>query len=284
METPEQILGRALDEYQPAHVFALFSGGDDSLTVSHFTVTTLGERLTAIVHINTGIGLKETRQHVDTVCALLGWRLLEYSARDQGEDYEQIVLTHGFPGPSQHSVIYRKLKERAVEALTRDHQGGKVLLISGARQQESTRRMGLRNPIRRDKGGRRVWCAPFFYMSNDEVREYRTTVLAHVPKNPAKEYLCMSGECLCGAFARKGELSQIDAFFPEMGRYLHDLQARVRARGFPWNWDEGPPRWWRKRLASQRSGQYDAFDAEFQSEVQMLCTSCQFRHDMDASQ
>lgn len=282
METPGQIIERAIAEYRPAHIFSLFSGGDDSLTVTHFAQSHLKQAISGVVHINTGIGLKETRQHVQSVCAQLDWKLIEYAAKDQGQDYEQIVLEHGFPGPSQHSIIYRRLKERAIEALTREHRGGYVLLISGARQKESGRRMRLTEPVHRDKGGRRIWCAPFFNLTNDEVSAYRTSLLAHVPKNPAKEYLCMSGECLCGAFARKGELSQIEAFFPDTGRYLRDLQRRVRARGFPWDWDEAPPSWWSKMKDSQKSGQVDAFEAERIDEIKMLCSSCQFRHEQDA--
>jgi 3'-phosphoadenosine 5'-phosphosulfate sulfotransferase (PAPS reductase)/FAD synthetase len=280
-ETPEQIIHRAIGEYAPSHIFALFSGGDDSLTVSHFAATALGDRISGVVHINTGIGLKETRQHVDTVCALFSWRLLEYKAKDLGQDYEQIVLEHGFPGPTQHPIIYRRLKERALEALVRDHQGGNVMLISGVRQRESSRRMRLSEPVHRDKG-RRVWCAPFFYRSNEEIQEYRNTVLADVPVNPAKQYLCMSGECLCGCFAHKGDLSQVEFFFPEAGRYLRDLQARVHARGYPWSWDdEGPPRWWSRRQAATKSGQVDAFEQEFHEEVKMLCSSCEFRHEIN---
>lgn len=280
MDTPEQIIRSAIEQYHPSHIFAMFSGGDDSLTVSHFAAATLGKRLAATVHINTGIGLPETRQFVGATCDQLGWYLAEYRAADQGQHYEQLVLAHGFPGPDHHRKMFNRLKERALRALTRDHPGGNVMLISGLRMQESGRRMRLKlEPTQKD--GRRVWCAPFFYLNNDDIREYRRAALRNVPRNPAKEYLCMSGECLCGAYARKGELSQIETFFPDTGRYLRDLQRRVRERGFPWNWDEAPPTWWCKRQIATKSGQMDAFENEFHSEVQMLCSSCQFRHDMD---
>jgi len=283
METPEQILRRAIELHEPTHIFGLFSGGDDSLTVTHFAMQQLGDLIVdAIVHINTGIGLPETRKHVDTVCELLGWNLIEYKAKDLGQDYEQLVLAHGFPGPDHHTKMFNRLKERALRALTRDYPGGNLMLISGLRMQESGRRMRLKaEPIQKD--GRRIWCAPFFYWSNDQVREYRTAVLSHVPRNPAKEYLCMSGECLCGAFARKGELNEIETFFPDTGKRLRDLEKRVAAAGFPWGWDEAPPPWWGKMKNAEKAGQADAFEDERDSEIQMLCTSCQFRKDNEAA-
>lgn len=276
METPEQIIRRAIDVHKPKYIFGLFSGGDDSLTVTHAAEQILGSDMKAVVHLNTGIALPEARAFVDVAVTELNWNLLEYKAKDQGQDYEALVLEYGFPGPDHHTKMFNRLKERSLRALGRDHLGGNIMLISGLRQQESSRRMRLKSePIQKD--GRRIWCAPFFHWSNDQVREYRAKL--DLPKNPAKEYLCMSGECLCGAYARPGELSQIEAFFPRTGQYLRDLGDRARVNGFPWAWDEAPPRWWSRMKLAQKFGQSDAFDAERDSEIQMLCSSCQFKHE-----
>lgn len=277
METPQQIISRAIAEYSPKHIFGLFSGGDDSLTVTHFAALELGALLDGVVHINTGIGIPETRAFVDTACERFGWKLLEYKAVDSGQVYEDIVMQNGFPGPSQHMKMFIRLKQRALQALSRDFTGGNTLLISGVRQQESAKRMKLKHAVQKEKESRRVWCAPFFYWSNDQVSEYRA--MLDLPKNPAKEYLCMSGECLCGAFASKGELTQIETFFPETGRYLRDLESRVRAAGFPWGWDEEPPAWWCRMQLAKKYGQADAFEAERDDEIQMLCSSCAFKHE-----
>lgn len=278
METPQHIINRAIETYEPTHIFGMYSGGDDSLTSNHFGRSVLGGMVDATVYINTGIRLLETVNYVPDVCKLLGWNLLEYCAKDQGQDYEQLVLAHGFPGPDHHTKMFNRLKERCIEAMLRDYPGGKMMLISGLRQQESGRRMRLKSePIQRD--GRLVWCAPFFYWNHDQVREYRTTLLAHVPKNPAKEFLCMSGECLCGAFARENELKLIETFFPATGAYLRNLECRVRAAGFPWGWDEKPPGWWVRMQSAKKAGQVDAFEAERDNEIQMLCSSCQFKHE-----
>lgn len=275
------ILDEAMEEYKPSHVFGLFSGGNDSLTVTHFASNHLESKIDRIVHINTGIGLPETRQFVGETCERFNWRLLEIRAKeDCGQDYEQLVLEHGFPGPAHHYKMFQRLKERALEKLARDHKDGrrKILLISGLRLQESGRRMRLKHePVQVQ--GRRIWCAPFFFMSNDEVGEYRERFA--IPESPVRKYLCMSGECLCGSFAKPGELKEIDLWFPETGRRIRNLQTRVIAAGFPWGWGERPPAAWTAMKQAERTGQSDAFGLELKEEVQMLCTSCQFRHERD---
>jgi 3'-phosphoadenosine 5'-phosphosulfate sulfotransferase (PAPS reductase)/FAD synthetase len=276
--SPEEIMDRAIAEHRPAKVFGLLSGGHDSLTVTHWAAGYLKDRLDGIVHIDTGIGLPETQQFVVDTCKQFGWPLRVCRARDCGQVYEDLVLAHGFPGPDHHTKMFNRLKERPLRALLRDNPSGRVLFISGLRRQESGRRMRLKNePVQRE--GRRVWAAPFFGWSNDQVRDYHTT--HKLPTNPAKTYLCMSGECLCGAYARPGELTEIETFFPIMGKKLRDLEQRVRAAGFPWGWDEQPPDWWGKRQTAKKAGQADAFDAEAESEIQMLCSSCNFKYEAE---
>jgi hypothetical protein len=89
----------------------------------------------------------------------------------------------------------------------------------------------------------------------------------------------MSGECLCGAFAKPGELKEIETWFPETGKRIRELERKVAAAGFPWGWEESPPPWWGKVKHAEKAGQDDAFQSELDSEVQMLCTSCQFKHE-----
>jgi 3'-phosphoadenosine 5'-phosphosulfate sulfotransferase (PAPS reductase)/FAD synthetase len=271
-------MDRAIAEHQPTKIFGLLSGGHDSLTVTHWAANYLGKRMDGVIHIDTGIGLPETQQFVKDVCAQYGWPLKIYRATDYGQVYEDIVMQYGFPGADQHSKMYIRLKERCLDALMRDNKGGRILLISGVRMQESARRMRLKKAeIQRDK--RKVWVAPFLHWSGDDVRNYHTQNC--LPINQAKLYLCMSGECLCGAFARTGELTEIETFYPDTGKRLRDLEKKVRAAGFPWGWDEQPPEWWAKRITAQKAGQEDAFAAEADAEIQMLCTSCNFKHEAE---
>jgi 3'-phosphoadenosine 5'-phosphosulfate sulfotransferase (PAPS reductase)/FAD synthetase len=267
-----EIIEQALAE-KPDAIFLMLSGGNDSLGACHFAAGVLGDRPFHVAHINTGIGIPETRAHVYSVCAQYDWPIKEYRAVHNGQRYEDIVLEHGFPGPAQHLIMFSRLKERALRQLLREHDGT-VMLVSGARKQESAKRMRLPDlPVHRD--GRKLWCSPFFYLSNEELSAYREKHA--IPESPVRKFLCMSGECLCGAFARPGELKEIDLFFPATGQRLRELQARVNAAGFPWGWGERPPAWFQNMKQAQQAGQIDAFA----DELQMLCTSCNARNERE---
>jgi 3'-phosphoadenosine 5'-phosphosulfate sulfotransferase (PAPS reductase)/FAD synthetase len=282
-ERAASILWQGLNRHHPSYVFLLLSGGNDSLTTTHFAAKEMARRYRIpfrVLHINTGIGIPETREHVYKVCKLYKWDLLEIRAKeDCGQDYEQLVIEQGFPGPAHHTKMFNRLKERCLEKLARDHQGGRILLVSGLRKLESGRRMRLKSTAIQQMG-RRVWCAPFFEWSNEQVAEYRAR--HELPESPVRQKLCMSGECLCGAFARPGELKEIEFFFPAVGQRLRAIERRVRAAGFPWGWDERPPEWWDAMKRARKFGQVDAFEQERAEEIAMLCSSCQFRAERAA--
>lgn len=100
-----------------------------------------------------------------------------------------------------------------------------------------------------------------------------------IPRNPVKDLIHMSGECLCGAFAHKGELAEIELWYPDTAAEIRRIEARVREAGFPWGWEEQPPQWWTDRKKVAQSGQQDAFEAEAEAEIQHLCTGCGKREE-----
>jgi hypothetical protein len=63
-----------------------------------------------------------------------------------------------------------------------------------------------------------------------------------VPVNPVSEMLHMSGECLCGAFAKPNELDEIRMWLPDVAAEIETLEQEVRAAGHkePWcQWGHG---------------------------------------------
>lgn len=249
-------LGRlnvAIQQHQPIAVFGLFSGGHDSFCAAY--VASLHPSCVGIVHINTGIGIEATRDYVRTTCRDRGWRLIEYRAKEnvnaKGEpdpqDYAQIVLKHGFPGPAGHSMMYARLKQRALQRLERDWGADcrkkvkkRVLLVSGCRQQESTRRMGNTQEVQID--GRRIWVAPILDWSKTDT----SLCLEHVaqPRSEVVDLIHKSGECLCGAFAKPGELEELNMWPITRPAYerIKALQVAVRMNGKNWDWGQRPPR------------------------------------------
>lgn len=64
--------------------------------------------------------------------------------------------------------------------------------------------------------------------------------------NPVSEKLHMSGECLCGAFAKPDELEEIRFWFPEVAAEIDRLEAEVAAAGHRepfcrWGHGQGKP-------------------------------------------
>lgn len=241
-----RILNCAIDDYQPTKIFALLSGGHDSLTATAAAYSLLGDEISGVVHIDTGIGIPETQQFVIDVCAANNWPLQIYRASENTKAdgtpdpqiYDDIVIANGFPGPGAHRIMYSKLKERQIRRLVRDNKQNrkdKIMLISGVRLAESTRRMGNVEEV--FKNGAQVWVSPMLNFTDSDQAELMREWC--IPKNPVKEKLCMSGECLCGAFAQKGELAEIRIWYPAVAGRIDSLQEKVKAAGHKGIWEEG---------------------------------------------
>lgn len=211
---------------KPRKCFAMFSGGNDSLVTTHHAMTIGAAQ--EVLHINTGIGIAATREFVRDTCRSFGWPLKEVHPPEL--DYRGMVLKYGFPGPGAHLYPYSWLKERALMKVVRETKqkvSDRVFLITGVRSKESARRMGFVQPIIRQ--GARVWIASHFDFSKLDVFAY---IKRHALKiNPVTRIIGMSGECLCGAFAKPKELITIDKHFPEVGKQIHDLQDEAAASG-----------------------------------------------------
>jgi 3'-phosphoadenosine 5'-phosphosulfate sulfotransferase (PAPS reductase)/FAD synthetase len=253
------ILDEAVQLHRPTHLFGLFSGGHDSLCATH--VASQHPLFNGAVHINTGIGVDATNQFVVDTCRREGWALKQYLPPVAFDD---IVLKHGFPGPGGHFFMYIRLKERCLRQLVRDHKrdrNDRIMLVSGVRIEESARRMGHDETVYRE--GAKVWVAPILNWSSDDKNDYIEA--QGLPRNPVVGALCMSGECLCGAFARPDEMVEIETFYPETARRIRDLEARAREVGVHARWGTRPPR-------------------EPKEERQLslpLCHSCQARRETD---
>lgn len=274
MHDPLAFLDAAVQKYQPKHVIGLFSGGHDSLVATH--VASRHPAFSFACHINTGIGIEQTRIFVRETCADWGVPLREYCAADycqadgtpDPQVYRDLVIERGFPGPSMHSKMYQRLKEKALRMMIRDldrtsHDG--VLLISGIRRDESERRMAHEYDDQVWEGQKR-WVAPIYPFSKLDVMAY---IRAHgLPRNPVSDNLHMSGECLCGAFAKPGEFANLALWYPDTAAHIAGIERDVRAAGHEWGWEQRPPRGYRK----------DQMRLEFASP---LCSSCILTHLYD---
>lgn len=248
-------IDRAIKEHDPIAVFALFSGGHDSLCAT--LITSLHKRMNAALHVHTGIGVPATRDFVHQTCKERGWKLIEKSAplnvNSRGEPdpqvYEQLVIAHGFPGPGHHGKIYNRLKERALRIIERDFGANckcrlkkRVMFISGCRSDESTRRMANTEEVQID--GRRIWVAPIHDFTKLECNLVIEAFGAK--RNPVVDLIHKSGECLCGAFANSdtdNELEELNLW--DLTRPAYTEIKRIEAIVKPihgWGWGERPPK------------------------------------------
>ncbi len=241
----------AIETYKPVAVFGLFSGGHDSLSATY--VASQVPQLTAACHINTGIGVRRMREFVRETCKTRNWPLIELKASQNTnakgwpdpQIYREIVLKYGFPGPAGHGMMYARLKERALRRLARKYgadvrKNRRIILVSGCRSQESTRRMGTVDEVQVD--GRAVWVAPIHdwtKLDTTKLIEY-----AGLERNPVVDCIHKSGECLCGAFGKPGELDEL-AIWPDTQEVYHEIKAlesEAKAVGVHCVWGTRPPR------------------------------------------
>jgi 3'-phosphoadenosine 5'-phosphosulfate sulfotransferase (PAPS reductase)/FAD synthetase len=232
---PGAIVRDAFAYYAPSKAFVLLSGGKDSTVTLDWYWRNHPGQLTGALHINTGIGLRSTRDFAERFCRERGISFHEAHAPIAYEDLVRRgwrsfdgTRQRGFPGPAAHLFAYTWLKERALDAFTslqKDHRLDNIALITGVRSAESARRMGTTDEIRKD--GSKIWVAPLAGLSNADMADHRERY--SVPMSPASSTLHFSAECLCGAFGDPQELDMIDTFHgDDEGRAVPRIRALQR--------------------------------------------------------
>lgn len=233
------IVDDAVAEFSLDQLWVASSFGGDSITVIEMFQS--HPLFKGVLHIITGIGVPEVSHYGRDLCATRGWAYKEY--RTDPEVYRRWVLRYGFPGPAMHPMMYRILKERRVRDFVRDqktHPRHNIGILSGARIQESKRRMGTSKP--HTKIGSQVWINPILYFGDDD--KARSETRFNIGRSPVARELGMSGECLCGSMADGDgpqELAQLAIFYPETAAYIRRLQEECRERGVWDRWGVKPP-------------------------------------------
>lgn len=203
----DSLMRSAIKEHSPVKIFCLVSGGNDSTAA----LIASREYVDAAVYIDTGTSLPGVEDHARYVSEKVGVPFM-VSRAPQGE-FERMVRDHGFPGPRQHRIAYVRLKERALDDLVRNHKShrlDRIMLVTGVRRQESSRRMGTSVPVSRS--GAKVWVAPIIDYSKSEAAALR--VAEGISQSDVAALCHRSGECNCGAYAAPGEREMLKSLFP----------------------------------------------------------------------
>lgn len=246
---------------------ALVSGGMDSTAAAHVAVTEHGVGL--LVYLDTGTGLESNRQYVEDLADELDAHLWTLRTR---ESYAEIVTTHGFPGPRDHPVLYRRLKERPLERLATTvggrGQGEGLHLWTGVRRRESRNRMGRVTPVQ--EADRWTWVAPLAEWTKNQVCEHIAE--NDLPENPLWADLGRSGDCFCGFYGSPAELLDLRAAGEdEHADWLENLEGLVedeladdvdQAHRLLWAW------------GGMTESERRAVRAELDPSQAMLCSTC----------
>lgn len=280
------------DSREVAAVVGLFSGGNDSTVLVHL----FRDQLTHCAHANTGVGIEATRDFVRNTCEEWGTPLLERIAPREMDRYRHLVLTDqrgkqgqalgGFPGPAMHWKMFTRLKERALEVVRNELVGNprrqRVVFVAGRRRTESKRRADVPKSERK---GSTVWVSPFVNWTKLDLLTYRLMCadVDPVPINDVTALAHMSGECLCGSMASRGERDELSYWFPGAFEQIAEMEAALSIRDdIPehrktWGWGADPAK---KAAEDDYLAEYAAEPEHVESEAPMLCAACDDRFQL----
>jgi 3'-phosphoadenosine 5'-phosphosulfate sulfotransferase (PAPS reductase)/FAD synthetase len=222
------LLSNKLTSISYPKCYALVSGGKDSLSTAQ--VLHEAGKLEACVAIETGVSTPDWKEFVVKTCELRKWPLEFYKTT---ESYETFVHKYGFPGPSKHSWIMQKLKGRGVQQFRKTHPTG--VLASGVRQDESIKRAASVRPVG-------VWegvpiLAPIYDWSTEATWKFFHD--RGFERAPGYSTLQISGDCLCGAYAREGEDEALRYWYPEIADRFDNLSHEIKDKHptrCKWGW------------------------------------------------
>lgn len=246
IETSKEIIEKATKDYDPYAIVAAVSGGNDSRCLLG-VCKVLEVKPDYVFHINTGTGIKQTTDYVRQL--ITGDLELPYREGSAGNAYETRVLREGFFGRGQkaHQYAYHILKagpmRKLVSSVIRQRKRNRrVLILNGVRIDESTNRYKNYNkPFNIDPGAKsNIYVNLIHYWSKKERDEFLKD--QKIKENPVSALLHRSGECMCGTMQSQDDRQDAAAFYPDWGKWINDLEARVTANGHCYKWGESAPK------------------------------------------
>jgi len=124
------------------HHVALCSGGTDSVAATHASMTWGPAEEVVFLDTTTGPGGGAVDATIDWLrdwCDSHGW---PFRVLTPPTSFDEIVATHGYPGPGNHGIMYIRLKERCIQQLAADVDAD-LHCWTGIRRWESDRRLAV---------------------------------------------------------------------------------------------------------------------------------------------
>ena len=243
-KTPNEIVQEAINSgYEDFYV--AYSGGKDSGIVLDLIAKEYPKYFRGVIFVDTGIATKATVDFVNDYCKKHNYPLdvlhptdvvrkkkSPYGKIGEPFTFENLVLTFGFPTAGGHRVTMGYIKWFPIRKFMKNKikSGEKACIIGGIRRKESKRRAtrkSYKNYINTD--GNITFVLPLYYKSNDWVMRY--FIENDIKRSPVYETLHISGDCLCGCFAKKDELKLLEMFHPEVYAEIKRLEKLILEKG-----------------------------------------------------
>ncbi|MCP5016914.1 MAG: phosphoadenosine phosphosulfate reductase family protein [Ketobacter sp.] len=264
MKQPSQIIGEAIEQWKPAAIIAAYSGGYDSMCMTHYVLNNIKTDVD-IWAIDTKLSSDGWLDWVISTGGVLGGDVNVYDNEEGFNEYKGWVEAHGQPYTKlMHSRAYRRLKDTAFATLLKKYKKGwrdKVLFLSGIRADESPERSQY-NPVNRRGKSNAIFANPIFYWTKQDIFNYR---MAHeLPINPFYETVGGSGDCQCnwGKFITLRKLKQHS---PNLAAgnvaRIDELSKRFHGYG----WDMTP---------SNQCEMFEDFEDDGEMTSPFLCSGC----------
>jgi 3'-phosphoadenosine 5'-phosphosulfate sulfotransferase (PAPS reductase)/FAD synthetase len=272
IQSTKEILKEVESSHKPSVYVWLFSGGDDSLAVGKICFELL-PKIDYAIFCDTGTCIPQTKEFVIETCKQMNIPLL-IGTTTKKDDYKEYVLKFGFPGRNlkQHTVMYRMLKDhslrRCISQIRQKRRNIKIVLLTGARYDESTRRMGTVKKI--DARGNNIWVNAIQDWTKSDIHSYFTK--NKIERSIVAQTIGRSGECNCGVFGNKEELDEINIISPEFVTEMRELEDKVKANGFCWGWGENPPSNWQQVSNGQMS--FNGMKQDWEDQQLFMCSTC----------
>lgn len=243
----QELADRVKADYDPYAVLVGFtSGGDSNIALK---LATMFLKVDAAFTCDTTIAAPETLKNCEDVVSQYGLRHIIQAPRYNGisnnkETYSEIVKRHGFPGKTTtaHSWMYKWLKDHTVQniiAQFRQRKRRRIVIVSGARRHESVRRMGTSEDI--TVMGNVIWLNICNDWTDSDCHQFSLEYGLEKFRSPISKSIGVSGECFCGSFAGKGELSLLKIFSPSTHEKIERLHKwLIENTDMNWGWEDGP--------------------------------------------
>jgi len=207
-------------EYGIRSLVACFSGGKDSLAMTHYIFSEtdgLPDLDRYVVFVDTGVMLPISVEYVEKVCAEYGWPLHVLHPK---QDFWQLAPKWGCPSPNRRWCCkHLKLEPIWRFMATLPFQRGEAV---GMKWCDSKRRSRLPQIMYKRKT--KSWgYLPIVSWSDEQVWVY---IRRHRLPTPPHYRLGLNETCVCGAFAHWKEWMALKAHFPELYARFVELEKQ----------------------------------------------------------